>query len=67
MNACDCSSLSATLLLLFLMGKGRQETACFLLSVLSLVGAGGVYTELSVLPLVADGLKAHSFLFEIDW
>ena len=54
-------------MLLLLMGKGRQETACFLLSVLSLVGAGGVYTELSVPPLVADGLKAHSFLFEIDW
>jgi len=29
--------------------------------------AGGVSMELSDPPLVADGLKAHSFLFEIDW
>ena len=72
-----CSNCYCVLLLLFMTGRGRQAGGTALFPCVSspwLVQAmapwsvaGGVSMELSDPPLVADGLKAHSFLFAIDW
>ena len=72
-----CSDCHCVLLQVFMTGRGRQAGGTALFPCLSSPWsvqamapwsvAGGVSMELSDPPLVADGLKAHSFLFAIDW